>query len=426
MTIDLYLPQRKKFENQPEKFQLSRNKLEKGSKKFWNQRYSLFSKFDQGVFMNQELWYSVTPESIAIFLAKFIQACDPEIKCILDVFCGGGGNTIQFARKFDKCIGLDFNQENLYCTENNCYVYGVEQQTELILGDWAHLEDETMEYLQQEVDFLFASPPWGGTGYKNKNMFDLDYLLPLSIRDLLISFFKISKNVCLFLPRNSNLIQLSEITKELLGPDAYCRVIYTYTEGFIKGLLVFFGDKFMPENIDKDTLAEQNTMIMQQFKEEQESLQKGRSNHSQETLYDQMSYQHEEDYTEDTVSTSTTNDQTFNTTEPTQEEEYPDPLFFTDTTANNDQETNEIIHETSLKRKTQYKERKKQRLNKKKRKLEMIQQEKINSKKNKNKKQRTHTHFQDDQDTGDKNEKNTDEIKDNKDESANGYTGLDY
>lgn len=410
MTIDLYLPKRKRFDKQQHKFQLTRKKLEQGSKKFWNQRYSLFSRFDEGVFMNQELWYSVTPESVAIFLAKFIQACDPDIKCVLDVFCGGGGNTIQFARKFDKCIGVDFNQENLYCTENNCYVYGVEESTELIFGDWTNIEEETMNYLQEEVDFVFASPPWGGTGYKNKDSFDLNYLLPFPIKKLLTSFFKISKNVCLFLPRNSNLLQLSQVTKELLGPDAVCRVIYTYNEGFIKGLLVFFGEKFMPENIDKQTLAEQNKMIMEQFKLEQEARNKKdimdttyEFEVANENFYDDPPEQDQVSSTftitlpassisitsesqSSNVSRSTTHE------EQTSEQEKADGVFFFDGEANDETETINIIQETEAKRHQAWWDYKKDKKNKTRKRQNEGQDNKVRGKRGK--RQRVHTFFE--------------------------------
>lgn len=33
--------------------------------RYWVQRYSLWSKFDQGVLMDKEGWYSATPEALA-------------------------------------------------------------------------------------------------------------------------------------------------------------------------------------------------------------------------------------------------------------------------------------------------------------------------------------------------------------------------
>ena len=61
--------------------------------KYWAQRYSLFSKFDNGIIMDQESWYSVTPEKIAQHIAKRCTSND----VVIDAFCGAGGNAIQFA-----------------------------------------------------------------------------------------------------------------------------------------------------------------------------------------------------------------------------------------------------------------------------------------------------------------------------------------
>jgi hypothetical protein len=42
-----------------------RRKLPRQLWKYWPQRYSLFSRFDDGVLMDEQGWYSVTPETIA-------------------------------------------------------------------------------------------------------------------------------------------------------------------------------------------------------------------------------------------------------------------------------------------------------------------------------------------------------------------------
>ena len=64
------------------------------SKKYWHQRYRLFSKYDEGIKIeSEESWYSVTPEKIAEHLAE---RCRGDV--IVDGFCGVGGNSIQFAK----------------------------------------------------------------------------------------------------------------------------------------------------------------------------------------------------------------------------------------------------------------------------------------------------------------------------------------
>ena len=39
-------------------------------RKYWFQRYRLFSKFDQGIWMDKEGWFSATPEKIAKHIAE--------------------------------------------------------------------------------------------------------------------------------------------------------------------------------------------------------------------------------------------------------------------------------------------------------------------------------------------------------------------
>lgn len=62
--------------------------------KYWCQRYTLFSRYDHGVLMDQEAWFSVTAEVIAQHQAK---RCATGV--IVDGFTGVGGNAIQFAKQ---------------------------------------------------------------------------------------------------------------------------------------------------------------------------------------------------------------------------------------------------------------------------------------------------------------------------------------
>lgn len=45
----------------------------KDIKKFYSSRYFLFSKFDRGVKIDKEGWYSVTPEPFATHLAQRVR-----------------------------------------------------------------------------------------------------------------------------------------------------------------------------------------------------------------------------------------------------------------------------------------------------------------------------------------------------------------
>ncbi|XP_039009746.1 trimethylguanosine synthase-like isoform X1 [Hibiscus syriacus] len=62
--------------------------------KYWCQRYLLFSRFDEGIKMDEEGWFSVTPELIARHHAS---RCGSGI--VVDSFTGVGGNAIQLSKR---------------------------------------------------------------------------------------------------------------------------------------------------------------------------------------------------------------------------------------------------------------------------------------------------------------------------------------
>lgn len=63
--------------------------------KYWLQRFNLFSKYDEGIKMDEEGWFSVTPEEIA---SRQADRCYGGV-VVIDGFAGVGGNAIQFAAK---------------------------------------------------------------------------------------------------------------------------------------------------------------------------------------------------------------------------------------------------------------------------------------------------------------------------------------
>lgn len=76
--------------------------------KYWMQRFRLFARFDEGILIDEESWYSVTPECIAKHHAQRCK-CDT----LVDVFCGVGGNTIQFAKTCKRVIAIDIDPKKI-------------------------------------------------------------------------------------------------------------------------------------------------------------------------------------------------------------------------------------------------------------------------------------------------------------------------
>lgn len=113
-------------------------------KKFWPRRYYLFSKFDRGVLIDDESWYSVTPEPMAKHIAakisdRLASADDPLDRVpdgtanVLDAFVGCGGNLIQFGRKCGFCVGVDMDPQKLQYAQHNCNVYSLTEKKEFDL-----------------------------------------------------------------------------------------------------------------------------------------------------------------------------------------------------------------------------------------------------------------------------------------------------
>jgi hypothetical protein len=79
---------------------------DKDLKKFHKHRYYLFSKFDRGIKIDDESWYSITPENVAKHVANKVAAIFGEGQAnSMDGFSGVGGNLIQLARKTGFSVG---------------------------------------------------------------------------------------------------------------------------------------------------------------------------------------------------------------------------------------------------------------------------------------------------------------------------------
>ncbi|XP_022251334.1 uncharacterized protein LOC106467438 isoform X1 [Limulus polyphemus] len=135
--------------------------------KYWAQRYRIFSRFDEGIRLDYESWFSVTPEKIAHHIAKRC-ACD----VIIDAFCGAGGNAIQFAFTCQKVIAIDIDPGKVALAQHNAAVYGVLDKIEFVVGDYFHLIPTF------KADVIFLSPPWGGPEYLETKTYDLNTMKP--------------------------------------------------------------------------------------------------------------------------------------------------------------------------------------------------------------------------------------------------------
>ena len=216
--------------------------------KYWAQRRRLFSRFDDGIQLDKEGWFSVTPEAIANHIAKRVAQMPRDSHggiVVLDAFCGCGGNAIAFASRPDVslviCVDTDWNK--LEMTAKNASIYNIESGKLLFVHDNAvhvlslyssgkksakqepsksNTEEPTTLHgyscnglLPERLDCVFLSPPWGGVDYANvgKRHFNLtthisiqsgDTTATIDGEELLIMSAKAVEQVVYFLPRNLN------------------------------------------------------------------------------------------------------------------------------------------------------------------------------------------------------------------------------
>ena len=196
-----------------------------------------------GCLLDEQGWYSVTPEKIADQIAERCR-CDT----VLDAFCGVGGNAIAFAKtchrgapsRYKKLlealtsvsvIALDISPTRLALARHNATIYGVAERIEFVLADYLEYAKEYISRPdeEQDIDVVFLSPPWGGPQYLTLSpqkeetdsealieapTYSLQHILPVPGDELFRLSRRISKNIAFFLPRNVNLDEVSQLTSD--------------------------------------------------------------------------------------------------------------------------------------------------------------------------------------------------------------------
>ncbi|GAB2220512.1 hypothetical protein Drorol1_Dr00008170 [Drosera rotundifolia] len=201
--------------------------------KYWGQRYDLFSRFDEGVQMDGEGWFSVTPERIAEHQAS---RCGGRV--IIDAFAGVGGNAIQFARKNKYVIAIDIDPQKIEYARHNASIYGVEDRIDFITGDSFELASKF------KADVVFLSPPWGGPDYSKSKTYDITMLKPHDGRYLFNTFKNVTSKIVMFLPRNVDINQLAELALSVSSPWLL-EVEKNFLNGKLKSITAYFCKTFV-------------------------------------------------------------------------------------------------------------------------------------------------------------------------------------
>eukprot|EP01012_Entosiphon_sulcatum_P048492 TRINITY_DN66979_c0_g1_i1.p1 TRINITY_DN66979_c0_g1~~TRINITY_DN66979_c0_g1_i1.p1 ORF type:complete len:271 (-),score=64.00 TRINITY_DN66979_c0_g1_i1:51-863(-) len=201
--------------------------------KYFEQRHQYFSRFDEGCQLDEESWYSVTPEVIASHIAERTLCLCPKAFTILDAFSGAGGNAIQFALRFPRVIAIDIDPVKIECSRRNARIYGVEDRIEYINGDFLQL----LPRLQADV--LFLSPPWGGPDYAHYALFDVKKMMMYDgVQMFLDAQRLITPHIIYYVPRNV----IPEQMTQLAATGGVCEFENNWLSARVKSVTCYYGD----------------------------------------------------------------------------------------------------------------------------------------------------------------------------------------
>lgn len=192
--------------------------------KYFAQRYRLFHLFDEGIQLDEESWYSVTPEKIATHIAERFEGR----KVIVDLFSGAGGNAIQFALAGAYVIGVEISAHKITLAKHNARVYGVAEYIDFINADVYTLLPELVPR-RNSIDAVFMSPPWGGPSYLERKVFDA-----VVFAELVKAARAVSEDAAILLPRNTDL-------DTILMHFGRCEVEKNYLGAKLKTITAYFG-----------------------------------------------------------------------------------------------------------------------------------------------------------------------------------------
>jgi trimethylguanosine synthase len=197
--------------------------LDPSIKKYWKQRHRLFHRFDQGIQLDEEGWFSVTPEQIAHHVASRMvdlfrhnnsnhstTTGEQLTMTVLDAFGGCGGNALALAQHpaVAQVICVDIDRSKLQRAAQNaaiyqipphkivfvecnvifileyCYSNGIFRldqpidSPEVALAMMAAMPPPVatemvqgyqiggIDTLPHRIDAVFLDPPWGGVDYE--------------------------------------------------------------------------------------------------------------------------------------------------------------------------------------------------------------------------------------------------------------------
>lgn len=158
-------------------------------------------------------------------------------------------------------IAIDNSPTRLALARHNAQIYGVADRIEFILGDFVQFAQSYKTRRSPPIDVVFLSPPWGGISYLSASPskqaslaalasdefeqqhpdYPLSLLQPLPGTELFALARAITPHVALFLPRNSDLQDISALVADEPDGTNLVEVEEEWMGNKLKALTCYFG-----------------------------------------------------------------------------------------------------------------------------------------------------------------------------------------
>jgi len=109
------------------------------------------NKFSKKINADKDDYKMGCPEAIAKHIAKRIGYVD-----ILDLCCGVGMNTVQFAKQSKSIVAIDKSKKRLNYARKNAKLYGVEKKIKFVQGNV--MDEKLLKFIKADV--VYMDPDW--------------------------------------------------------------------------------------------------------------------------------------------------------------------------------------------------------------------------------------------------------------------------
>ncbi|MBS1889928.1 MAG: hypothetical protein JST59_01430 [Actinobacteria bacterium] len=210
--------------------------INRNIRKYFIKRFFLFEKFDDGILLDEESWYSVVAEPISKWLKNRLLESKIHLNSILEPFVGVGGIAVHLSCIAHRYIVNDLDPTKIEMLRNNLSVYGVDQTNiEFMCQDFLNMKPF-------KTDLVILCPPWGGTNLELYDREQLDSIMQPKLSDILRHARLFSNNLILQMPKNTNIRNLMEVVARAYGTPL-AQIVRVMFNEVGSQLFVFVGDE---------------------------------------------------------------------------------------------------------------------------------------------------------------------------------------